>query len=164
MGTNPPEAKMLQKLTGMREEFLYKYLFDLRKDYDEIYRERCTEIIVGYGVGPRTERILRYYWDHLSMVARKGHYYGTPFKGHQWFTQGDPLSPTIFKMVVDTVICHWVMLVVGEEAGTDAFGRAVQWLLALFYYKNGLLDSPRPAQIQTALDVLTGLFVINIWW
>ena len=67
-------------------------------------------------------------------------------------------------MVVDTVICHWVMLVVGEEAGTDAFGRAVQWLLALFYYKNGLLDSPRPAQIQTALDVLTGLFVINIWW
>ena len=71
------------------------------------------EIIVGYGVGPQTERILHYYWDHISMVARVGHYYGTLFKGHRGVTQGDPLSPTIFNMMVEAVICHWVTLVEG---------------------------------------------------
>ena len=41
------------------------------------------------------------------MVARAGGYYGTVFKGEGGVTQGDPLSPTIFNMVVDTVVlCH----------------------------------------------------------
>ena len=71
------------------------------------------EIIVGYGVGPQTERILHYYWDHISMVARVGNYYGTLFKGHRWVTQGDPLSPTIFNIVVDEVIRHWIKFMVG---------------------------------------------------
>ena len=82
--------------------------------YDVLDRERCMEIIVGYGVSPLTERILQHYWDHISMVDRVGHYYGTPFKGHRVFTMGDPLSPNIFIMVVDTIICHWFTLVMGE--------------------------------------------------
>ena len=40
------------------------------------------EVIVGYPVGPRMERILHYYWDNISMVARAGSYYVTEFKGH----------------------------------------------------------------------------------
>ena len=28
------------------------------------------------------ERILQYYWDHISMVARAGNFYGTIFKVH----------------------------------------------------------------------------------
>ena len=35
-----------------------------------------------------------------------GGYYGTGFKGARGVTQGDPLSPTIFNMVVDVVVCH----------------------------------------------------------
>ena len=45
------------------------------------------------------------------MVAIEGRYYVTPFKVHLGVTQGHPLTPTIFNMVVDAVICHWVMLV-----------------------------------------------------
>ena len=90
------------------------------------------DIIVGYGVGPWTERILRYYWDHLSMVTRTGSYYSTLFKGHRGVTKGDTISPTIFNMVVDSVICHWVTLVAGEEAGPDGFGQAFQWMAVLF--------------------------------
>ena len=72
MGTASLETKLLQQLTDMREEVLYKVFLNLRKAYDELDRERCMEILMGYGVGPRTERILRQYWDHLSMVARAG--------------------------------------------------------------------------------------------
>ena len=28
------------------------------------------EILIGYWVGPWMDRILQYYWDHLSMVYR----------------------------------------------------------------------------------------------
>ena len=49
------------------------------------------------------------------MVARAGGYYGTGFKGERGVTQGDPLSPTIFNVVVDVVVRHWVTLAVEEE-------------------------------------------------
>ena len=42
------------------------------------------------------------------MVARAGTYYGAYFKGDQGVTQEDPLSPTIFNVVVDAVVRHWV--------------------------------------------------------
>ena len=49
-------------------------------------------------------------------------------------TQGGPLSPTIFIVVVDTVLCHRVFVVVetdGEvDSGTEGFGRDIQRLVA----------------------------------
>ena len=101
-------------MTEIRNEVLYEVPPDPRKEYETLNMDRCTEILVGYGVGPLMERIIRHYWYYLSMVARKRRYYGTPFKGHQWVTQGDPLPPTMFNMVVGTVISHWVMLVARE--------------------------------------------------
>ena len=56
----------------IREEVLYEVLLELRKAYDTLYRERCMEITMGCMVGPWMERIVRYYWDHLLMVARVG--------------------------------------------------------------------------------------------
>ena len=48
------------------------------------------------------------------MVARAGGYYGTAFGGERGVMQGDPLSPTIFNVVVDAVVWHWVHGVVEE--------------------------------------------------
>ena len=72
-------------------------------------------------VGPRARRLLRAYWGKSTIVARAGGYYGTGFKGARGVTQGDPLSPTIFNVVVDTVVCHWVTLAVekAEKRGSD---------------------------------------------
>ena len=38
------------------------------------------------------------------MVTRSGRYFDTPFKGHRWVTQGDPLYPMIFNVVVGEAI------------------------------------------------------------
>ena len=53
------------------------------------------------------------------MVARAGGYYRTAFQGAHGVTQGDPLSPTIFNVVVDVVVCSWVT---AEIAGVNERG------------------------------------------
>ena len=48
------------------------------------------------------------------MVERAGGYYGEAFKGARGLTQGDPISPTIFNVVVDAVVRHWVTMTLEE--------------------------------------------------
>ena len=53
-------------------------------------------------------------------MARERGYYGTLFKGERGVMQGEPLSPTIFNLVMDTVVGHWVQGIVEEaEAGGE---------------------------------------------
>ena len=44
--------------------------------------------------------------------------------------------------MVDALILHWVVVVVGEDAGYEGFKRAVKKLAALFYLKYGIIASP----------------------
>ena len=81
---------------------------DLTKAYDALDRSRCLYILEGYGVGPSPRRLLKTYWRRLTMVVRAGGYYGADFKGERGVTQGNLLSPTIFNVVVDTVVWHWL--------------------------------------------------------
>ena len=104
-GTATLKAKLLQKLAALREEVLYMIFLDLHKAYAALDRSRCLKILEGYGVGPRACRILRTYWSWLRMVARAGGYYGAAFTGARRVTQGYQLSPTIFNVVVDAVVC-----------------------------------------------------------
>ena len=115
MGTTTLEAKLLQQFAALREEVLYVIFLHLTKAYDALDRSRCLEILEGYGVGPNARRLLTNYWRCLAMVARSAGYYGTAFGGERGVTQGDPLSPTIFNVVVDTVVQHW-MNGIAEEA------------------------------------------------
>ena len=87
---------------------------DLTKAYDTLERSRCLEILEGYGVGPNARRLLKTYWRRLTMMSRAGGYYCTPFKGKRGVKQVDRLSPTIFNVVVDTVVWHWVNRLVDE--------------------------------------------------
>ena len=89
--------------------FLY-----LHKAYDALDRSRCLKILEGYGVGPNARRLLTNYWRRLIMVARAGGYYGTDFGGERGVMQGNPLPPTIFNMIVDAVVRHWVNGVMEE--------------------------------------------------
>ena len=63
-------------------------------------------------------------------MAKDGKYFGGPFKGYQGVMQGAPLYPTIFNVVLDAVICHWVTVVTPTEAGTGGLGLAIIYLAA----------------------------------
>ena len=98
---------------------------DLTNAYYALDRSESLEILEGYRVGKRVRRLIRVYWNTSTMVARAVGYYGTGFKGERGVTKGDPLSPIIFNVMVDEVVCHWVTLEVQEaETQGDGGGRA----------------------------------------
>ena len=57
------------------------------------------------------------------MVARAGGYYGEAFKGARGVTQVDPLSRTIFNVVVDAVVRHWIDGLVSDTEEKGETGR-----------------------------------------
>ena len=157
-GTTSLEAKLLQRLMAMSYEVLYEIFLDLHKVYEALDRDRCLEILEGYGVGPWAHHILGHYWYRLTMVDLTGRYYGATLQGFQWVNQGYLLSPTIFNKVVDAVVCNWVSLVLGGAAEPDLRGKEVIYCAAFFYAQNGLVTSTDPEWLHGAFDTLIGLF------
>ena len=131
---------------------------DLTKAYDALDRSRTLEILKGYGVGDRVRRLLATYWERSTMVARAGQYYGTEFKGERGVTQGDPLSPTIFNVVVDAVVRQWLRLATQEAERWGERGRERRHQAALFYADNGMIASTDPRWLQWAFTILVGFF------
>ena len=63
-------------------------------------------------------------------------------------TQGDPLSPNILNVVVDAVVCHWVMLAVEEAEKRGERGKEGRHQAALFYVDDGMVASSDPHWLQ----------------
>ena len=73
-------------------------------------------------------------------------------------TQGDPLPPTIFNVVVDVVVCHWVTLTVEEAEKRGDRGEEGRHQAALFYADDGMVASSYPRWLKWAFNALDGLF------
>ena len=157
-GTAILEANLLQQLAALREEVLYMIFLDLHKAYDALDRCRCPEILEGYGVGPRSRRLLQTYWRRLAIMARMGGYYGTAFQVLRGVMQGDPLSPTIFNVVVDLVVHHWVTGVIANAEEWGEQGKEGRHQAAVFNAYNGMVASYEPCWIQVDFKTLVRLF------
>ena len=92
------------------------------------------------------------------MVARAGGDYGMAFGGERGVTQGNSLSPTIFNVVVDAVVRHWVNGIVEEAEARGETVREVRHQAALFYAKDGMVVLSDPAWLQGTFTALVGLF------
>ena len=92
------------------------------------------------------------------MVAREGGYYGTAFQRACGVTQGDPLSPTIFNVVVDAVVRHWVKVMVEGAEDRGESGKKGRHQAALFYADDGMVALSEPCWLQDAFSTLVGIF------
>ena len=81
-----------------------------------------------------------------------------PFAARRGATQGGPVSPTIFNIMVDAVVREWLRQTLGNEAITSGIGEEIRSFLAAFYADDGILQSWDPIRLQTAADILVGLF------
>ena len=124
------------------------------------------------------------------MVTRAGGYYGEPFHGERGVTQGDPLLPTIFNVVVDAVLCHWESLMAEGSGRYNSSGKEAEhpkrWTIRahndgqrqtkeglqlhedIFYADAGIVNSTNPGCLKTVFDTLTRLFdrvglKTNVW-
>ena len=92
------------------------------------------------------------------MVARAGGYYGAAFQGACGVTQGDPLSPTIFNVVVDVVVCNWVTVVIAGAEERGKRGKEGRHQATLFYADDGMVALSDPCWLQGEFNTLVGLF------
>ena len=77
---------------------------------------------------------------------------------------GDPISPTIFNVIVDAVVRHWVMVMVegAEERGER--GQEGMHQNTLFYTDNDIVASSNPQWLQGAFSTMFGLFDRVVLW
>ena len=60
-GTAALDSKLLKHITSMREVVLHNIFLDLHKSYDALDWDRCLEIVVVCGMGPRALWLPRTY-------------------------------------------------------------------------------------------------------
>ena len=78
------------------------------------------------------------------MVTRAGGYYGIAFNKERGVTLGGPLSPTIFNVVVDAVVRHWVTGVIADAEERGELGKEVRHQAECFYADDVMVDSSDP--------------------
>ena len=79
-------------------------------------------------------------------------------------TQGDPLSPTIFNVMVDVVVRNWVTVVISGAEERDEHGQEGRYQASLFYAYNDMVASSDPRLIQGEFNALVGLFDrVGLW-
>jgi hypothetical protein len=103
-GTATIEAKLAQQLAWVEQEPLFQVFVDLCTAYNHINREKCLEIMTGYGVGLKLLRLQEKIWDQAEMVCCAGGSFGKPFAAFRGVTQSGPLSSLMFNVCVDAVI------------------------------------------------------------
>ena len=91
------------------------------------------------------------------MVAKVGVEYKLAFQGFRGAMQEDPLSPTIFNVVIDVVVRHWLDLMVGSADKQSRHRQEVRHQNALFYADDGMVATSDPRWLQGKFSTLVGL-------
>ena len=76
--------------------------------------------------------------------CKGGGYYGSEFQGSMGVTQGDPLTPTIFNMVIDAVVQLWVAVMVESAEERSRLRQEGRHQNSLFYADDGMFASTYP--------------------
>ena len=95
-------------------------------------RGRSLQILQGYGVGPNIIRLIKNFWDWAVLTFQANGYYENPVKESRGVTQGGPLSPRLFNVMVDDVVRELLPQVLGNEAAKSGYGDKIRNFLALF--------------------------------
>ena len=115
--------------------------------------------LVGTRAGPQIWGLLQEFWDKQEVVTQQGGFHGTPFNSSIGTTQGDLSSLTLFNVVLESVIRHWMSLTIeNPDAIHNIIGETVGHKLGVFYTDDDMISSRNPEWIQGAIKLLIGFF------
>ena len=112
---------------------LYEIFVYLQKYYDALGQGHALKILEGYRMDPRVCQLLNQYWDWATMETRERGYYGHPFQGSCGVSQGHTISPWIFNVIVDAILCHCVGTLAKNEDSSEGFEYAVAKNMEFIY-------------------------------
>ena len=105
--------------------------------------------------------IYRYYYSGTGtkkVVLKEGKYFGRPFCMMRGVTHGQPLSLTIFNIVVDAVVRACMVEVCGPQEEHHSFG----WVLGkhniVLYEDDGRISGRNPLWVKTTLKAMVRVF------
>ena len=79
-------------------------------------RDHCLKIHRNVEVGEKTVSLIARFWKQSSLCCRAAGYYSRIFHARRGLTQGVPLSPTIFDLMVDAVLPERIRQGLWDEA------------------------------------------------
>ena len=92
------------------------------------------------------------------MVIKSGKYYGQPFSKRIGVNQGDPVSPTLFNIIVDAVFRGALQEICGPKESQHGSGWLVGENNICFYADDGRIAGRDPIWVQTALTTMVRMF------
>ena len=108
MGMSILELKLEQELASLEQDLIFAVFLDLSKVYDSFDRGRLLQTLGGYGSGPQLQVLLKDFFDNLEVVTWKGRFHGPLFHTSRGTIQRGIKTPTLFNVLVDNVIRHWL--------------------------------------------------------
>ena len=116
------------------------------------------EILRRGGIGPKLQKLLHQYWEKQEVVPKPGKFFGRTLHIERGVTQGDPVSTTIFNIVVDSVVRAFLLVVFLPQEANHGFGWSVGEHKICFYADDGKIDGRNPIWINPTLTAMVRMF------
>ena len=158
MGTEALVTNLEEQLSGLAHEPLFQDFLDVHKAYDSLDMEQCLELLRIYRLGKNLCRILKNYWKRQRIVTKAGNYLGTLFGTGRLVTQGDPILPMIFKIVVDVMERAVLDVVCIPQEAQRGMGWAAGEINLVLYADGGRKAGRNHEWVQDALTVTVDMF------
>ena len=131
---------------------------DICRTCDSLDRERCIEVLSGYGVGLNLARLLKSYWEQQRIAPKTGKFLGKEFHTGRVLMQRDPHSPIIFNIVVDAVVWAVLYVVCGPHEAKHGLGWEAGERNVIFYADDDTIAGQDHEWVQDALSVTVAMF------
>lgn len=135
------EVKLMNTLAAQMHGTVYQVFLDVSKVYDSVSRKRLLELMENYGIGEKMRTLMANFWEKQKLVIKQGHYFSSEFRPFRGVTQGDCVSPTLFNLIVDTVV-QIIAKDIRETEGQEIHSMSV------FYADDGMIGGTDPWRVQ----------------
>ena len=107
-----------------------------------------------YGGGPNLQRLLQRFWNKQVVFFKARKFSEWPFGTERGVTKGDPVSPTIFNILMVAVVRAVMLEVFGPKEAHHMLGWKVGEHNIIFYYDKGCIWESNPIWVQTTLTAV----------